>query len=235
MWNWPFIVPRVPRVYPAWLQTISLRPYSSLGPGLLSPILYLSSCLFLYFYLCLLLYLWIVLFAFAKHSSAPHFILYLLSCYFICTFVFGPCRQVHLYISLCLCLCLLSSILCSGGCQSPWATFTTRCIYIFICFFILPSAPYFTCTGLPIWPSNWCLPLLVADITAITVVTLQIYKISPSSTHLYSAQLSKTASAYKWPSIVSYASLSGHTLDHMLPLTAQAFWDCANFLFTWRS
>ena len=99
-------------------------------------------------------------------------------------------------------------------------------------FFILPSAPYFTCTGLPIWPSNWCLPLLVADITAITVVTLQIYKISLSSTHLYSAQLSKTASAYKWPSIVSYASLSGHTLDHMLPLTAQAFWDCANFLFT---
>ena len=57
VWNWPFIVPRVPRVYPAWLQTISLRPCSSLGPGLPSPILYLSSCLLLYLYLCLLLYL----------------------------------------------------------------------------------------------------------------------------------------------------------------------------------
>ena len=173
-------------------------------------------------------------------SSTPHFTLYLLSCYSVCAFVFGPCLQAHLYftlfLSLCICICLLPPQLYTLLRRLPISLsyfYYTLYLYFHLFFFILPSAPYFTCTGLPIWPSNWCLPLLVADITAITVVTLQIYKISLSSIHLYSAQLSKTASAYKWPSIVSYASLSGHTLDHMLPLTAQAFWDCANFLFTW--
>ena len=113
VWNWPFIVPRVPRhgsiqldCRPFLYDPVVHSALASSAPYIICLRVCCCICTCVCYCICL-----VCICKTVGSSDQPHTLFCILSsCNSICAFAFGPCLQVYLYVLLCLCICLFVSV-----------------------------------------------------------------------------------------------------------------------------